>query len=364
VAVEITPGAATPPAVPLREVELLAQEIMAAREKNLADKIGRAEKRDRVWFGDIHDCDRHNYYSMAEGDQRTRWNPWVQAKLDAGREWEQITKRELMQLGYEPMLAGEVVEIKDKLGKVLARGRTDLSLARMGDERKRNLIPVEMKQMQVHVWESINEWRDLLRNPWTRKYVRQLMLYMVGKGVEEGMFFLGDFQGHWKLLPVVLDYAFAEDALQKVERATAAASRGEAPERITYDHMLCGSCQFAHVCIPDVRAVPAKRIENNKLLEEMMERREQLSEKAKEFKKLDEAIKKFFDGIKDGVFTVGNFIVTRKPQNRTKYDIPDDVKAKYASPNVIYINKAERFKQPDPETIFLEPKRLIGIDED
>src|SRR5579883_2483892 len=155
----IKPEGVTPPPA-LREVELLAREILTAREKKLAEEIGRPTKREIMWFGDVHDCDRHNVYSMVEGDQRTRWDTFVQAKLNAGREWEQITKRELSQLGYEPMLAGEVVEIKDEHGNVLARGRTDLSVARIG---QRKTYPAEMKQMQPHVWQAVCDYRDLLR---------------------------------------------------------------------------------------------------------------------------------------------------------------------------------------------------------
>lgn len=355
------PGAAVV-APPPREVELLAAEIMAAREKSLSDQIGRPSKREIVWFGDVHSCDRHNYYSMAEGDQRTRWNPFVQAKLNAGREWEQITKRELSALGFEPMLAGEVCEVHDEEGRVIARGRTDLSLARATNHRK--LYPAEMKQMQPHAWDAVSKWEDLLRSPWTTKYVRQLMLYMHEKGADEGLFILGDFQGHWKIIPVILDKDFVNETLGKIKRAAKAKREGKVPDRIPYDPQLCASCQFAHVCIPDISVLPSEKIEKSELLAELLERRDALYDKAKEYAKIDKKIKAFFEGIKDGVFTVGNFIITRKAGLTTKYEIPDDVKAKYAVKKEQFRNDISRFAQPDPETIFLGPKRLISLDED
>ena len=344
----------------LSEVDLLAQEITAAREKFLNSKIGKAEKRERVWFGDVHDCDRHNVYSMTEGDQRTRWDAFVQAKLDAGREWEQITKRELAALGYEPMLAGETVEIKNRRGEVIARGRTDCSLRRINDDHRAKLYPVEMKQMQTHMWSQITKWQDLLRNPWTKKYVRQLFLYMYGKGIDEGLFHLGDFQGHWKLIPVHLDYEFVEDAISKIERATEAREKGVLPGRIPFDNALCGRCQFAHVCIPDIKTLGIEQI-GNKTTAALLERRDALSEKASEYAKIDKTIRELFKDIKDGCYTIGSFIITRKGVQQTKYDVPDTVKEKYAVVGTQYRNKIERFQQPDPETIFLDPKRGFDL---
>lgn len=357
---EVAPGLETAPA--FLEAAALAQEITSAREKSLTDKIGRAQKRDRIWFGDIHDCDRHNFYSMAEGDQRTRWDSYVQAKLDAGREWEALTKRDLAALGYEPLLAGESVEIKDKSGKIIARGYTDLSLRRSGDEYRHQLWPVEMKQMQPHMWDAIKTWRDLLRSPWTRKYMRQLQLYMYGKNKEAGLFHLGDFQGHWKLIPVPLDLEFVEDVLQKIERATSAASMGTAPDRIPFDPGLCGSCQFAHVCIPDIKTITAEQIENNPTLEKHLQVREAHYESWQQVEKANAFVKKFFDGVKDGVFRVGDFIITRKPFGRTVYDLTEEQKTQYGVKKTFYKSDIERFQQPDAAAIYLEPKRDFAFD--
>lgn len=334
---------------------------MTARQKALRDKIGEPAKREIMWFGDVHDCDRHNTYSMIDGDKRSRWDEWVQAKLDAGREWEQITKRELSQLGYEALLAGEVVEIKNKHGQVIARGRTDLSLRRINADHRAKLIPVEMKQMQTFMWEAIAEQKDLLRNPWTRKYLRQIFLYMYGKNIDEGLFFLGDFQGHWKLIPVYLDYEFVEDVIRKIERAAQARQDARLPDRIPYDPQLCGSCQFAHICIPDISMIPSQKIEGSYVLGELFERRDQLLEKWAEVEKINAKIKKFFEDVKDGVFTVGNFVVTRKNVPTTRYEVPDDIKLKYAVKKDQYKNNIERFAQPAPEKIFMEPKRAFSF---
>ena len=75
-------------------------------------------------------------------------------------------------------------------------------------------------------------------------------------------------------------------------------------------------------------------------------------------------VKTFFDGVKDGVFTVGNFIITRKGSQTTKYDIPPEVKLKFARKEDVFKNKITRFQQPSPESVYLEPKRIISFDED
>lgn len=348
----------TPPAVEPKESELLAQEILAARERKLAAAIGHATKREILYFGDIHDCDRHNWYSMAEGDQRVKWDTFVQAKLDAGKARELSIKRELLDLGYEPMLSGEVLEIKDKAGKVLARGRTDLSLSRL--ESRKNFV-VEVKCMQTHMWASINHWRDLLRNTWTRKYVRQLMMYLKARKMTEGLFLLDDFQGHWKILPVEVDEEFVADAIAKVERAQAAKEAGKPPERIPYDHSLCGMCAFQAVCIPDIKQDPRIKVVENAELAKLLEVRDTNLESWRKVERVNATLKKFFEDVKEGAFTIGNFIVTRTSSLRKSYEIPDEIKEKYMTKKPSYKNDIERFSVPDPETIYVEPTRRLTL---
>lgn len=337
----------------LSEVQLLAQEIMAKRERKLATDIGRSQKREIMSFGDVHDCDRHNWYGMVEGDQRSKWDSFVQAKLDAGKARELNIKRELLELGYEPLMAGEVLEIKSESGAVLARGRTDLSLSLPSNFRK--TVPVEVKCMQPYMWSSVMHWRDLLRNSWTRKYVRQLFLYMHAKGLSEGLFLIDDFAGHWKILPVEIDEVFLSDTLEKIKVATDARTSGVAPERIPYDHKLCGMCNFQHVCIPDIKQDPRLKVIENEQLAEMLERRSKLLDKWSEVEKINKAIKGFFKDVKDGVFTIGNFIVTRRLSQTTKYEIPDEVKERYAKKVDQFKNDFDRFEEPDPTKAFLEP---------
>lgn len=356
---QVVPGGATPPAV--RDVEKLAQDILATRERALTASIGRAQKREIMSFGQVHDCDRNNFYSMAEGDQAVKWDAFVQAKLDAGKARELAIKRELLELGYEPLMAGEVLEIKDKNGKVLARGRTDLSLSSPANFRK--TYPVEVKCMQTHAWGAVSTWRDLLRNSWYRKYVRQLMLYMKAKGLNEGLFLLDDFQGHWKILVVDMDEDFIADAVRKIERANRAVAEGVAPDRIPYAHDLCGMCNFRAVCIPDINAVPAQKIEGNPTLAKHLEVREAHLDSWKKVESANKAIKAAFESVRDGIFTVGNFIITRRAGQRKTYPVPDDVKEKYLVMTDTFKNEIERFQKPDPSDIFIEPTRGFDFDE-
>lgn len=355
-------GVVVPPAVELTEVELLAQEILAARERKLTADISRPQKREIMSFGQVHDCDRNNFYQMAEGDQAVKWDAFVQARLDAGKARELAIKRELLDLGYEPMLSGEVLEIKDEHGKVLARGRTDLSL--QSKSNFRSSVVVEVKCMNPMIWKTIKTWRDLLRNSWYRKYVRQLFLYMKAKKIDEALFLLDDFAGHWKILPVKIDAEFLADAVAKIERAAEAKKSGVAPERIPYSHDLCGMCNFQHICCPDIKQDPRIKVVDNATLANLLEQRDNNLESWRKVEKANTAIKKFFEGIKDGAFTIGNFIVTRVNQPRTSYEIPDDVKLKYAKKKDVFKNEIERYAKPDAETIFIGPTRRLSISED
>lgn len=350
------------PERPLLDVEFLAAEIENDRNRQLKEKIGSPSKREIMWFGDVHSCDRHNYYAMAHGDERARWNEPVQAKMDAGKARELENKRILSELGYEPELANETVEIKRK-GRVLARGKTDLSVRRKGQPHGAPVYPMEMKCMQPFMWEQIKTWRDLLRNVWTEKYLRQLMLYMFGKNIDQGLFLLDDFQGHWKLIAVPLDYDFIEDVLKKIEFAIDARDRGLPPERIPYDQQLCGFCAFGNICIPDIRRDPRLKVVDNKQLADALEVREANYEAWQKVERANALLKKFFEGVKEGAYTIGNFVVQRTVGRRKSLELPEDIKTKYTIEKLVYKNNIERIAERDPEEIFMGPRRIISMED-
>ena len=346
---------------PLNDVQVLIQSIQKAREKSLLSRIGRPSKREILWFSDVHTCDRRNFYAMAEGDQRAMWGPNVQAKMNAGSEWENINKRELSALGFEPLLSQEVCEIK-RGGKTIARGKTDFSLASLSDRHK--IYPFEHKCVQKQVFDAVNNWRDLLRNVWTTKYVRQLMLYMYAKNVALGAFMLCDFQGHWKLLDVELDYDMCEETIKHLENSIAAFDKGEAPQRVVYSKEMCGKCDFALICIPDIKNDPRLQVVGNEALAAALEIQDANMEAWKKVEAAKKLTKATFEGVPAGEYTVGNFIVHRKDASITVYDLTDEQKKQFGKKKDYCKNKVERFSQPDPEQLFIEPTRLLSIEED
>lgn len=350
--------------VPLKEVEIIARDVIAAREKQLTERLRPPSKRDIMWFSDVHSCARRNFYAMAEGDQRTMWDTKVQAKMNAGVEWERIIKRELSDIGFEPVLAQKTVEIV-RHGKTLARGKMDLGLEY---KPTRKIYPVEVKCVQSFMFDALDRWQDFLLNPWTKKYLRQLMLYMYGENVDQGLFLICDFQGHWKLIPVFLDYEFVEQTLDLIETAFDARVSGVAPDRIPYDGQLCGRCEFAHICIPDINSVNSVQTLDSPEAAALLEIRDAHIEAAKKVDKANRNIKKLFEGVKDGVYRIGNFIITRKNKPAMKMVLTDEEKAmlleKYGAKADKFFNEIERFQNPDPETIYLNAGRIIKFMDD
>ena len=89
-----------------------------------------------------------------------------------------------------------------------------------------------------------------------------------------------------------------------------------------------------------------------------------MKEKWTQVEAIEKKIKAFFENVTAGVYTVGNFIVTRKAGQRKTYEVPDEVKLKYLTMKPTFKNEIERFAQPDPEQIYLEPKRRIVFDDE
>lgn len=167
------------------------------------------------------------------------WDEYVQARMNAGSERETVIIRELMGLGYEWVHGQQKFEDK-KLGVV---GKIEGRLKKDGW-----IVPVEIKTMNPNMWGRINTVEDLFDKWWTKKYFYQVQTYLWGNNEPVMLLLLDDCLGHWKIIPVPLDYDRAELMAQQYERVEAAVQSGVDPEPIPYDAEICGGCNFKHVC--------------------------------------------------------------------------------------------------------------------
>lgn len=302
----------------LNPADALADSILSKRITRLEGMAVSYPRKNSI-LSDIAECDRQMVHAVLDWQSRPAPGPDLQARFEAGNGFEKAVVRELLDMGFDFQQSQAPVEIKNRAGEIIATGRID-GFIRFEGVR----VPVEIKSMAPAIFQGIKSVEDFQRKPWLRKYTRQLTMYMYGNNCEHGLFIVGDMLGHWKMLPLVLDYGEAESILQRLERVHAAIKARRYPDRIVYDQSICGKCPFAVLCLPDMVNAETEII-NTPETEAMLERHEELKPLAKEYEDLHENIKGSFKAPK--TIIGGKWLVSNMPSKRTSYEVPEEVQA-------------------------------------
>jgi hypothetical protein len=264
-----------------------------------------------------HPCDRHIVWRANRHDEQARYSVELQSIFDHGRDHQPLVYRRLEQLGFE------VVRESDRpqqyrpsgpQGPVIS-GRPDGRVIGFRGTRYKPPYVLEAKSMSGYAFDGVATVDDLRHSPshWTRSYYAQGQLYCFLEDVPHGIFVLISKQtGMLKLLPYELDYAYAEALLQRVERLGPMIVQGVDPEPIPYDSGVCGGCGFRGLCYPPRNFGEGASVLEDPALIEQLERRDALQAGAKEYDKLDGAVKARLkdEGIKFAL--AGPFVIEGK----------------------------------------------------
>jgi hypothetical protein len=242
--------------------ERLAERIALEHAKDLLSRIRPQGKQPYLYLSGLHTCARNLYYQLEEGDKRPPVDPYVQGLFDSGQHQELWVKKKLLEFGLELQQAGKEVfvryggRLKAHHGEVIGKGKVDGIFHFVDDLTgpKGVKIPGEVKSMDGHMFKKLSTVDDLLDYAHTEKYLRQLLNYMLGESLENGVFVITDCRGHIKVIPVFLHnhLEVAELSLKKMEQAWEGKLAGEAPPRIAYHAKICGTCDFAPICLQDI----------------------------------------------------------------------------------------------------------------
>ena len=304
-------------------LEDLLQEIEETRIADFKSRIRPKRKQDYLWLSQVHTCTRHNFYIMTEGDKRPPFDEYVQMLVESGNIIEDEVKAWLNKKHFDLIAVQEAVEIRNAAGELIGKGLIDGKIRWRGKRVKIDRpvdFPVEIKKMNPNVWARINTVDDLFKFAYTEKYVRQLLSYLHGNGLEAGFFLIDDGSNHWKLIPVYWGnhIEYIELMLRNMEQAFAAKKSGKAPERIKFNSRLCGPCDFAGICLPEVTIEAGDRLEDDEWRAHL-ERELEIKPIAKEYGNLHEESKEFFK--KRGTCVVnGIFEVKVKESESTRID--------------------------------------------
>jgi CRISPR/Cas system-associated exonuclease Cas4 (RecB family) len=326
------------------KTQRLIDEISDKRIAFLEAEIKGTSPRNSFIASDIPECDRYLVHSILDWKQRGLHDAGLQALFDAGNAGERAVLIHLQELGFTVMQQQSPFDVNSRDGKLICRGRIDGKIL-----YEKQAIPFEIKTMNQNTFNGIHDIEDFQKKPHLRKYLRQMQLYLFGNSIEAGMFILYDLQGHYKLLPVALDYGECEFILKRLERAYDFLQRKEYPARIEYDNSACGKCAFAHVCLPDVNNKPPNMI-NNPELEAALERRGEIQPIAKEFESLDADLKDKFKNLPH-VLVGDKFQIVGKEREVSRVNtkaLPDDIREKYTEKTKSWITKIIRLSEAKP----------------
>jgi len=320
----------------LNNQEMSAIQISASIGKAWEDYIihensSSPSKRQCTYASSYELCDRKMVLYMTEGDKVLPFPTEVLAKFHRGNDRERNMIVDLTRVGqfanpqFNVVGQQERFELKDHKGRTAIVGKVDL---RLDYGYRMPKIPVECKDWHSNLTDRIRNFDDVFENQWTRKGAYQLLCYLFASGEKNGILLLPG-SGFPKLIPVEL-YPYldkVEEFLQKAERALDHKEAGTLPDFIQ-DADECKRCSFyGSVCNPPTMSGEGVMVITDPEVEQMLERREELAEASKEYKKIDDKIKSRFRELEYGI--AGKFLLHGSWGKNTVYEIPDEIKVKY-----------------------------------
>lgn len=273
----------------------------------------RAERLQKAWTthaasnpiaSDLHDCRRYMVLRQVAWQVRPTPDLAGLETIENGNVKEGPMIRQLQDEGWDVVELQAPFEIRQPLTpggprKLIVRGMLDGKI-RLGRER----IPFDTKDTSQFVFNRIVGEDDLHETIWTRKWWRQLQIYMLGEGNERGLLMLG-YRGQRKPILMHLDYVEAERLLQlcswtvatveqleekDVDHERVDAALNDLGEPYHPDARLCGSCPFRdRACFPPDPAPARSQMRPD--LEEIVARMAETADVAREHYKLRELVK-------------------------------------------------------------------------
>lgn len=311
--------------------------------------------RNYVYASGIHGCARSMFYDMAGGGPPEDLPDDARERMLMGDEIERVISNRLgvlpnifdgvLQAQFRRSEEQQVVEVRDRDGVLLLRGRIDGKLeatitptypvnlevdfnAWLRENQKHYRIPYEIKSGQVVA--RAESLEDLQRSSYGKKYVLQFLSYLLALGTPVGLLILVQPGGPRFLWVKLEDHLKeTEEALQRVRVAIDGIESKEPPD-FTKDQTLCARCRhFGRQCFPSVDYGAGAVILSEEVDAEVSELArilERTDEAATEYAHADKRIKALLRGVELAVFAGGRFQAKGKWQRDTKYDIPAEVK--------------------------------------
>lgn len=297
----------------MQELNDLAAKIMEAQRKRRHEKHAKIYQPQSTTASSLgYRCERRLVYARTRPEMAVAISTELASIFEEGDLHQTDVRRELLVLGFEALEAERA--FRDE--KLEIAGRIDGMFSMPGDHRSR--IPVEIKSCSGTPPATAEGLRA--HDGIYARYYAQMQTYLVLTSSPGGIFLFKDkMMGLWTLVPVALDYEYAERLLKKAERVRDHVKAGTLPDRLV-DRSECGACPFKDtICLPADADVDPMLLVNDTELISQLEERERLDLSATTYDKIDKAVKERFRLTCGDRFVVGDangFLVEKKKHGK------------------------------------------------
>lgn len=268
-------------------------------------------------------CERRLVYERTSWEEKRPHDVGLQYIFDEGNLQEKAVIRDLEDAGIE--VEQQQADFNWRVYQIT--GHLDGFIRGNGTK-----VPVEIKSMSPYIWRTIDTMEDLQKFPWTKRYMAQVVLYLLMSNKEEGILLLKNKStGQIKQINIALDYDLAEELIQKAERINAHIEAGTLPDFVE-DKSNCPECPFVHICNPPLIYGDELDIITDQEIILKLDRLDEIHDMHTEYDRLKKSVKAAL-GDRRNVMA-GNWAITVKDQEKKGYTVEPKTVRRY---NIIRI---------------------------
>jgi hypothetical protein len=260
-----------------------------------------------------HPCMRYLVYCRTSWDKALPLSPYSHMIFGEGNDQEKAVTQWLEELGYRAYLQNMSFPKND----LNLTGHIDGVLA---DTATGEEVPFDIKTCDPNLYPQIQTIEDFERRYWMKKWEWQMQAYMMLSSYPKFWILLKNKTAKdLRVIEILADGKKFIEIENKCKLINKHVEKKTFPEReVNVD--ICKKCEYRHICLPPIKMDAAKMIEDHEFLG-MLEKREELYERAKEYEKLDRSIKHLVKDADGDKFICNEFVIEKKLVQKKEYTV-------------------------------------------
>jgi len=309
----------TAPTVPQEQQEQFAVPLINRDVERYLSRKAQVLPHRSNWASDLADpCLRKLVYHRTCWDKQEKPAPYLQGIFETGKKLERIVINICNDIGESGKPQWEFAAHAAPLNDAFLRAHQigcnpDVFLKvwpREGEGLPRFLGPVDIKTMDPNTFRQINAPEDLDRKPYMRRYPAQVMIYELASNFEIGWLLLVNKTNiyDYKLLPIPMDYAYAESLIQKADAVNKHLAAKTLPEQLNRTED-CQRCPYKAYCCPSCSTGGNLSLLDNDALAEVLMELSELDEAKSNIAYFEKQRDKLLEEHKGKDIICGEFII-------------------------------------------------------